>query len=209
MASFDETAKQAAAAQAAQQQAAKDRAAAEEARKKEDLQFFASANSKKPYESPRAAQPDWGAPLPASPAVADAMRGLSLSSSGGSKPAEAASNLAGSARFANAKGIGSDQLFGRDEEDADERYERQRKLAALGGARAISSDQYFDRADGMEGMGGSWGGGGGGYGNVDSPSLSEAAEVAAERARQLGQSAAKAVGFLKAAGSDLLDSLRG
>lgn len=207
MASFDETAKQAAAAQEAAAQATKDKAAAEEARREQERQMFApSSASAKPFESPRSSKPDWGAPLPQSPAVADAMRGLNISSSSpATEPAAASSSLASSARFANAKGIGSDQLFGRDDEDPDARYQRQQKLAALGGARGISSNMYFDNGSGD---GGGLGSSNSGY-DVDSPSLQEAAEVAAERARQLGQSVARGVGFLKNAGADLLDSFRG
>ena len=205
---FDETAKQAEAAKAAAVVAAQERAAEAEARKQQDAQMFAAAGPKRSGSSSYSSS-DWAAPLPSSPAVADAMRGLSLSSASGhasSEPAAAAasSSLASSARFANAKGIGSDQLFGQDDEDPDARYQRQQKLAALSGARAISSDMYYGNGDGMgsDGMGSSP------Y-SAESPGLNEAAELAAERARQLGQSVARGVGFLKAAGSDIFDSLRG
>jgi hypothetical protein len=44
-----------------------------------------------------------------------------------------------------AQGISSDQLFGYHDDDTSEaRHERMTKLSALHGARAISSDMYFN-----------------------------------------------------------------
>ena len=71
----------------------------------------------------------WSAPLPNSPAIAASFfgstggtgnNGTDLSSSGAATAAGPAST-----RFSSAKGIGSDQFFGLDEESADARYARQ------------------------------------------------------------------------------------
>ena len=103
-------------------------------------------------------------------------------------------------RFSSSKGISSDQLFGLEEDNPpDARYMRQSKLSSLSGARAISSDMYFDRApepaSPYESAGQSF-------------DTREMAEQAADKLRNVGQGVAKGVSFIKDAGGSLLESLQ-
>jgi len=193
MGTFEDTAKQATDAKAAAEQAARDYEQAERDRKAKDLSAFMGS-------TPRSGgRQDWAAPLPASPVIQE-YRGRG--EGGREEPGPAVSTGPLAARFSTAKGIGSDQLFGNDDETPDMRYERQTKLAGMGGARAISSDMYF--GNGQEGGSG----GGGGY-NPESPNVDELAAQAAEKLRNVGQGVARGVGLLKDASSNFFDSFRG
>jgi len=194
MGTFEDTAKQATEAKAAAEQAARDYEQAERDRKAKDLSVFMGS-------TPRSAgggRQDWAAPLPASPVIQE-YRGRG--EGGREEPGPTVSTGPLAARFSTAKGIGSDQLFGNDDETPDVRYERQTKLAGMGGARAISSDMYF--GNGQEGGSG----GRGGY-NPESPNVDELAAQAAEKLRNVGQGVARGVGLLKDASSNFFDSFR-
>lgn len=191
MGTFEETEQQAKDAEAAAQQAAK----VETDRKANDLNQFMGS-------TPRSGgRQDWAAPLPPSPVIHESLYKPSHgSASTEAGPIVSTGPLA--ARFSTAKGIGSDQLFGNDDETPDMRYERQTKLAAMSGNRAISSDMYFGNGEDPSQYGSSP------Y-NVDSPDLNAVAEQAAERLRNVGQGVARGVGLLKDASSTFFDSLRG
>lgn len=133
MGTFEDTAKQAAEAKAAAEQAARDYEQAERDRKARDLNVFMGNSS----NSAGGGRQDWAAPLPASPVIQE-YRGRM--EGGKQEPGPTVSTGPLAARFSTAKGIGSDQLFGNDDETPDMRYERQTKLAGMSGARAISSD---------------------------------------------------------------------
>jgi ADP-ribosylation factor GTPase-activating protein 2/3 len=60
-------------------------------------------------------------------------------------------------RFKNAKGISSDQFFGRDRNDEPD-AEKQASLSRFQGASAISSDAYFGKESSVSSSGGSGGG---------------------------------------------------
>ena len=142
MGTFEDTAKQATEAKAAAEQAARDYEQAERDRKARDLNVLMGSTS----HSACGGRKDWAAPLPASPVIQE-YRGRM--EGGKQEPGPTVSTGPLAARFSTAKGIGSDQLFGNDDETPDMRYERQTKLAGMSGARAISSDMYF--GDGQEG----------------------------------------------------------
>lgn len=189
MASFEEAARQATEAQAAAKQAAQDREQAEKDRKARELNAFLG-------HTPRSGttMQDWAAPLPASPVVQEYRLAVTREETG---PSVSTGPLA--AKFSTAKGIGSDQLFGNDEETADIRHERQTKLAGLHGARAISSDMYFGDGQDRDCARGSYAGG---------PDVDELAAQAAERLRSVGQNVARGVGLLKDASSNFFESFR-
>lgn len=123
MGSFEETEKQAADAKAAAEQMAKDKEQAEKDRKANELSMFMNGGT------PR--KNDWSAPLAPSPVIHDLYGRGTTSSPSEPDPTVSTGPLA--ARFSTAKGIGSDQLFGDDEDTPEVRYERQTKLAGLGG----------------------------------------------------------------------------
>ncbi|CAM9541952.1 unnamed protein product [Scytosiphon promiscuus] len=92
-------------------------------------------------------------------------------------------------KYKNVKGIGSDMLFGANDDDPAEQARRVMKGQEFSQSAAISSDMYFDREE--QGGGGSGYDGGGGVGIGDM-----ADQIAASAAAEL-KGAAQAAGKLK------------
>ncbi|CAM9226208.1 unnamed protein product, partial [Hapterophycus canaliculatus] len=92
-------------------------------------------------------------------------------------------------KYKNVKGIGSDMLFGANDDDPEEQARRVMKGQEFSQSAAISSDMYFDREQ-QGGTGGGYDGGGGvGIGDM-------ADQIAASAAAEL-KGAAQAAGKLK------------